>query len=98
MWMLLRPDAVGAIAAACIMALSHQQAPAPGIDRLVERIEERYDDADLKARIVQNRLSRLGTIMTSLEGEVYISTPGRMRWEYTTIDQLMVAGGPGRNT
>ncbi len=98
MWMVLRPDVVGAITAACIMALSQQQAPAPGIDRLVERIQERYDDADIKAHFVQNRLSRLGSVMTSAEGELYISTPGRMRWEYTTIDQLIVAGGPGRET
>lgn len=96
MWMVLRPDVVGAITAACIMVLSQQPAPAPGIDRLVERIQERYDDADIKAHFVQNRLSRLGSVMTSAEGELYISTPGRMRWEYTTIDQLMVAGGPGR--
>ena len=100
MWMVLRPDVVGAIAAACIMVLSQQQVPGPGIDidRLVERIQERYDDADIQAHFVQNRLSRLGSVMTSAEGELYISTPGRMRWEYTTIDQLMVAGGPGRET
>ena len=98
MWMVLRPDVVGAITAACIMVLSQQQAPAPGIDRLVERIQERYDQADISAHFVQNRLSRLGSVMTSAEGELYISTPGRMRWEYTTIDQLMVVGGPGRAT
>jgi outer membrane lipoprotein-sorting protein len=98
MWMVLRPDVVGAIAAACIMALSQQQAPAPGIDLLVERIQERYDDADIKAHFVQNHLSRLGSIMTTREGEVYISTPGRMRWEYSTTDMLWVAGGSGRET
>ena len=98
MWMVLRPDVVGAITAACIMVLSQQQAPAPGIDRLVERIQERYDDADIKAHFVQNKLSRLGSVMTSAEGELYIRTPGRMRWEYTTTDQLIVAGGPGRET
>ena len=98
MWMVLRPDVVGAITAACIMVLAQQPAPAPGIDRLVERIQDRYDDADIKAHFVQNRLSRLGSVMTSAEGEVYISTPVRMRMEYTTIDQLMVAGGPGRET
>lgn len=97
-WMVLRLDVVGAIVAACMMVLSQQQAPAPGIASLVERIQERYQDANIKAHFVQNRLSRLGSVMTSAEGELYISAPGRMRWEYTTIDQLMVAGGPGRQT
>ncbi len=98
MWIVLRPDVVSAITAACIMVLSQQPAPAPGIDRLVERIQERYEDADITAHFVQNRLSRLGSVMNSAEGELFISTPGRMRWEYTTIDQLIVAGGPGRET
>lgn len=97
-WMVLRLDVVGAIVAACMMVLSQQQAPAPGIASLVERIQERYQDANIKAHFVQNRLSRLGSVMTSAEGELYISAPGRMRWEYTTIDQLIVAGGPGRQT
>lgn len=98
MWSLPRLDVVGMIAAACFAAVSQQQAPAPGIELLVERIQDRYEDAEIKAHFVQNRLTRLGSVMTSAEGELYIATPGRMRWEYTTIDQLMVAGGPGRET
>ncbi len=98
MWMILRPDVVGAVTVACVMALPQQRAPAPGIELLVERIQERYQDAEIKARFVQNRLSRLGSVMTTLEGDVYISAPGRMRWEYATTDMLMVAGGSGRET
>lgn len=98
MWSLPRPDVVGMIAAACFLAVSQQQAPAPGIELLVERIQDRYENAEIKAHFVQSRLTRLGSVMTSAEGELYIATPGRMRWEYTTIDQLMVVGGPGRET
>lgn len=98
MWSLPRPDVVGVIAAACFLAVPQQQVPAPGIELLVGRIEDRYEDAAIKAHFVQNRLTRLGSVMTSVEGELYIATPGRMRWEYTSIDQLMVAGGPGRET
>ncbi len=93
-----RPDVVGMIAAAGILAVSQQQALAPGIESLVERIEERYDDAAITAHFVQNRLTRLGSVMTSAEGELYIATPGRMRWEYATTDRLLVAGGVGRET
>jgi len=98
MWMVLRPDVVGAIAAACLMVLPQQEAPAPGIELLVDRIQERYESAEIRAHFVQHRLSRLGSIMRSVEGELYISAPGRMRWEYTTSDMLMVAGGSGRET
>lgn len=96
MWTVSRPDVVGAIAAACLMALPLQEAPAPGIERLVERIEQRYGNADLQAHFAQHRLSRLGSVLSSAEGEVYISTPGRMRWQYTSTDTLMVIGGEGR--
>jgi outer membrane lipoprotein-sorting protein len=95
MWTVLRPDVVGAIALACVAAMPQQQPRAPGIDRLLERIEERYDDVELTAHFVQSRLSRLGSVMSSQEGELYISPPGRMRWEYTTSQQLMVTAGAG---
>ncbi len=98
MWTMPRFDVVGVIAVACLLAAPQQQAPAPGIELLIERIEERYDDASIQAHFVQNTLTRLGSVMTSNEGEIYISTPGRVRWEYTTMDQLVVAGGPGRET
>lgn len=97
MWMVTRPDVVGAIAAACLVALPQQEAPAPGIERLVERIQERYEDASIQAHFVQHRLSRLGSVMNSAEGEVYIEAPGRMRWEYAGSGQLMVVGGEGRD-
>lgn len=96
MWMVTRLDVVGAIAAACFVALPQQEAPAPGIERLVERIQERYDDASIQAHFVQHRLSRLGSVMNSAEGEVSIAAPGRMRWEYAGSGQLMVVGGEGR--
>ena len=81
-----------------LAGLPWQEAAAPGIDILVERIQDRYEEVDLRARFVQNRLSRLGSIMMSEEGTVYFSTPGRMRWEYETNEQLLVAGGVGRET
>lgn len=94
------PRAFGSclVALACLTALSPQQETAPGIRALVERIQERYEDVDLQARFVQNRLSRLGSVMISAEGQIYISTPGRMRFEYETDSQLFVAGGPGRES
>lgn len=98
MWIFMRPDALSALAAVCLLAAPQQRAPAPGIERLVERIEERYEDAEITARFVQNRLSRLGSVMQTVEGRVYISTPGRMRWEYTSTSMLLVAGGRGRET
>jgi len=97
MWMVSRPDVVGAIVAALLMASPQQEAPAPGIESLVGRIQERYEDAAIQAHFVQNRLSRLGSVMSSAEGEVYIRTPGRMRWEYST-GMLVVSDGAGRET
>ncbi len=98
MWSLPRLDVVGVIAAACFLTLPQERVQAPGIELLVERIEDRYEDAAIRAHFVQNRLTRLGSVMTSAEGELYIATPGRMRWEYSSTDQLIVAGGPGRET
>ena len=61
MWSLPRPDVVGVIAAACFLAVPQQQAPAPGIELLVERIEDRYEDTAIRAHFVQRRLTRLGS-------------------------------------
>jgi outer membrane lipoprotein-sorting protein len=96
MRMVSRPDVVGAIVAALLMASPQQEAAAPGIESLVGRIQERYEDAAIRAHFVQNRLSRLGSVMSSAEGELYIRTPGRMRWEYP--DMLVVSTGAGRES
>ncbi len=98
MWSVPRLDVLGAVAAACILAAPQQQAPAPGVELLIGRIQEKYRQTELQARFVQSRLSRLGSVMTTVEGNLYISTPGRMRWEYPANGQLLVAGGPGRET
>ncbi len=98
MWSVPRLNVLGAVAAACILATPQQQAPAPGVELLIGRIQDKYRQTELQARFVQSRLSRLGSVMTTVEGDLYISTPGRMRWEYQTSGQLLVAGGPGRET
>ena len=98
MWSVPRLDVLGAVAAACILAAPQQQAPAPGVELLIGRIQEKYRQTELQARFVQSRLSRLGSVMTTVEGNLYIRTPGRMRWEYPANGQLLVAGGPGRET
>ena len=69
----------------------------PGIGLLVERVQDQLDAfSDLRARFVQHKLSRLGSITTSAGGRLYVQSPGRMRWEYDDDQQLLVAGGPGR--
>ena len=74
-----------------------QQESSPGIGLLVERVQERLDETtDLRARFVQHRLSRLGSITQTASGRLYMQTPGKMRWEYEPDDQLLVAGGLGR--
>ncbi|MCH7823981.1 MAG: outer membrane lipoprotein carrier protein LolA [Acidobacteria bacterium] len=98
MWSVPRLDVLGALAATCILATPQQQALAPGVELLIGRIQEKYRQTELQARFVQRRLSRLGSVMTTVEGDLYIRTPGRMRWEYRTSGQLLVAGGPGRET
>ncbi len=104
MWSAPRLDVLGVVVAACILATpqqqqqQQQQAPAPGVDLLIGRIQDKYRDTELHAHFVQRRLSRLGSVITTVEGELYISTPGRMRWEYRGSGQLLVAGGPGRET
>lgn len=98
MTMVPRADVVAAILAACLLSMPQQEAMAPGIEDLVERIEDRYEDTAIRAHFVQNRLSRLGSVMTTGEGELSIRTPGRMRWEYSTASMLMVVGGSDRET
>jgi len=74
-----------------------QQESSPGIGLLVERVQERLGETtDLRAHFVQHRLSRLGGIMATASGRLYMQTPGKMRWEYDQDDQLLVAGGVGR--
>ena len=74
-----------------------QQQSSPGIRLLVERVQERLDETtDLRARFVQHRLSRLGSITQTASGRLYMQTPGKMRWEYEQDDQLLVTGGLGR--
>ena len=96
MWNVRRLNILGVIAPVCFLVVPQQQEPAPGVQLLIERIQDKYQQTELQARFVQNRLSRLGSVMTTVEGDLYISTPGRMRWEYSTNDQLLIAGGPGR--
>jgi outer membrane lipoprotein-sorting protein len=88
---------VAALIAAAMLAIPAQQEAAPGVRLLVERVQERYQEApDMQARFVQRQLSRLGSVMQEVHGMLYIATPGRMRWEYAADGQLLVAGGPGR--
>ena len=96
MWNMRRLNILGTIATVCFLVVPQQEEPAPGVQLLIERIQDKYQQAELQARFVQKRLSRLGSVMTTVEGDLYISTPGRMRWEYNTNDQLLIAGGPGR--
>ena len=95
MWNVRRLDVIATV---CILTIPQQQEPAPGVELLIERIQDKYRETELQARFIQNRLSRLGSVMTTVQGDLYISTPGRMRWEYSTNDQILVAGGPGRET
>ena len=72
-----------------------QARQAPGIELLVERVQERHERAtDLRGRFVQRRLSRLGSVMVEVTGRIFVQPPGKMRWEYDN-EQLFVATGPG---
>ena len=68
-----------------------QEQPAPGIERLVERVQQHLRQiADLEARFVQRRLTRFGSVIVEREGKLYIQPPGRMRWEYAQPPDLWV--------
>ena len=86
-------DAEAGAEAGANPVLRAPQEPRPGIGRVVERIQARYQDiGDLRARFVQRRLSRMGSVQIEAQGWLYVRPPGRMRWEYDD-EQLFVADG-----
>ena len=71
-----------------------QDVPQPGIRLLIERVQQRYQKvSDLEARFVQRRLSRFGAVVVENRGQVFMSLPGKMRWEYEEPEQLFVTAG-----
>lgn len=94
------PSGVVAVAVALtVPSLAANQEPqAPGIELLVERVQERLEEVtDLRGRFVQRRLSRLGSVTLEVSGRIFVQPPGKMRWEYDN-DQLFVATGSGRES
>ena len=61
---------------------------------LVARLQARYDEtAGFRADFVQEVSSAtLGQTLTS-RGQVFFKKPGRMRWEFTDPQQLLIADG-----
>lgn len=65
----------------------------PGLVRLVERVQERHQQAGgLEARFVQRSLSRFGAVTKQAAGVVTIRPPGNMRWEYDDGQLFVVSG------
>ena len=66
----------------------------PARETIVARLQARYDETDgFRADFVQEVTSAtLGQTLTSW-GQVFFKKPGRMRWEFTEPQQLLIADG-----
>jgi len=68
--------------------------PGPGIERLVDRVQRRLrESGDVETSFVQRRLTRFGSVIVERSGKLYVSPPGRMRWEYDEPADLWVTAG-----
>ncbi|MGE0821807.1 MAG: outer membrane lipoprotein chaperone LolA [Candidatus Binatia bacterium] len=69
-------------------------AQAASVNAVVERLQERYDTTPgFRADFTQEiESATLGQKVTSY-GKVFFKKPGRMRWEFTEPDQLLVSDG-----
>lgn len=65
----------------------------PGLERLVERVQERYrDTVGLEARFVQRSFSRFGALTKEASGVLTIRSPGNLRMEYDDGQLFVVSG------
>ena len=66
----------------------------PARETIVARLQARYDETDgFRADFVQEVTSAtLGQTLRS-RGQVFFKKPGRMRWEFTEPQQLLIADG-----
>ena len=88
-----RLAAVAAIAAA--FASTALKAPAPSVDEVVRKLQERYDQTtDFTAEFTQTvDVETLGRTLEA-KGKVAFKRPGRMRWDFLEPDeQTVVADG-----
>jgi outer membrane lipoprotein carrier protein len=83
------------IAMGAVLALAMSQGHALGVDDVVRKVQQRYDDTrDFTADVTQEMtIASLGKTVTS-SGTVSFKKPGRLRWEITQGDaQVVVADG-----
>jgi outer membrane lipoprotein carrier protein len=81
----------------CIIAFGVQVAVAesnPALDRILEGMEQKYANSSFSARFIQQSTIKAMELTDSASGRVYISHPGKMRWEYEQPDrQIIITDG-----
>jgi outer membrane lipoprotein carrier protein len=66
----------------------------PALDRILKGIEQKYANSSFSARFLQQSTIKAMEITDSASGRVYISHPGKMRWEYEQPDkQIIITDG-----
>ena len=66
----------------------------PALDRILEGMEQKYANSSFSARFIQQSTIKAMEITDSASGRVYISHPGKMRWEYEQPDrQIIITDG-----
>ena len=66
----------------------------PALDQILEGMEKKYANSSFSARFLQQSTIKAMELTDSASGRVYISHPGKMRWEYEQPDrQIIITDG-----
>ena len=72
----------------CVMAAS--ETSHVSVDRILERVENRYTHSKFSADFIQKTTVKAMNITDHASGKVYIKYPGMMRWEYEKPDRQVI--------
>ena len=66
----------------------------PTLDQILDRIEARYTGSGFKADFMQESTIKAMKISDFAKGKIFVSYPGKMRWEYSEPDkQIIITDG-----
>jgi outer membrane lipoprotein carrier protein len=91
-YLLIGLGLIGALLTAATAPASDK--PGPGLDKILDGIEQRYAGKGFSAKFFQESMLKAMQISDTAEGSLTVKRPGKMRWQYTIPDnQTIVTDG-----